>query len=297
VEEHTILGLLALVGGEFLAAIKKVLGVAVVGVVVLYVAERTLIKRHIVSEILPMWSMLMAYFLTMKGRLSEIERVSGDALVRLGVLEESSGENEEHRFGTEMWKESATGSVRHELKRCLQESRLSADETLNLFAPVKSALLKLKNDTELFRAYSNHLSSKIASLWSEKLHVLNAMGGGVESVQVVSKEAEALDFYIARHLDIFLLYLESYVAGDRDDVICENLANYWPYFLGQPDRLLATARESFLREHLSEQERKTLTLRGRVQFIEEALAETREEIGKKISKDLPEVEARTIWGR
>ena len=296
-EEHTILGLLALVGGEFFAAIKKIAGVAVVGVVVLFVAERTLIKRHIVSEILPMWSMLMAYFLTMKGRLSEIERVSGDALVRLGVLAESSGENKEHRFGTEMWKESATGSIRHELKRCLQESRLSADETLNLFAPVKSALLKLKNDTELFRAYSNHLSSKIASLWSEKLHVLNAVGGGVESVQVVSKEAEALDFYIARHLDIFLLYLESYVAGDRDDVICENLANYWPYFLGQPDRLLATAREDFLREHISEQERKTLTLRGRVQFIEEALAETREEIGQKINKDLPEVEARTIWGR
>lgn len=296
-EEHTILGLLALVGGDFLGAIKKVLGVAVVGVVVLFVAERTLIKRHIVSEILPMWSMLMAYFLTMKGRLSEIERVSGDALVRLGVLEESSGENKEHRFGPEMWKESATHSVRHELKRCLQESRLSADETLNLFAPVKSALLKLKNDTELFRAYSSHLSSKIASLWSEKLHVLNAMGGGVESVQVVSKEAEALDFYIARHLDIFLLYLESYVAGDRDDVICENLANYWPYFLGQPDRLLATAREDFLREHLSEQERKTLTLRGRVQFIEEALTETREEIGHKINKELPEVEARTIWGR
>ncbi len=296
-EEYTVLGLLASVGGEFLAAIKKIVGVAIVGVVVLFVAERTLIKRHIVSEILPMWSMLMAYFLTMKGRLSEIERVSGDALVRLGVLEESSGENKEHRFGTEMWKESATGSIRHELKRCLQESRLSADETLNLFAPVKSALLKLKNDTELFRAYSNHLSSKIASLWSEKLHVLNAMGGGVESVQVVSKEAEALDFYIARHLDIFLLYLESYVAGDRDDVICENLANYWPYFLGQPDRLLATARENFLREHLGEQERRTLTLRGRVQFIEEALAETREEIGQKINKDLPEVEARTIWGR
>ena len=296
-EEHTILGLLALVGGEFFAAIKKIAGVAVVGVVVLFVAERTLIKRHIVSEILPMWSMLMAYFLTMKGRLSEIERVSGDALVRLGVLAESSGENKEHRFGTEMWKESATGSIRYDLKRCLQESRLSADETLNLFAPVKSALLKLKNDTELFRAYSRHLSSKIASLWSEKLHVLNAVGGGVESVQVVSKEAEALDFYIARHLDIFLLYLESYVAGDRDDVICENLANYWPYFLGQPDRLLATARENFLREHLGEQERKTLTLRGRVQFIEEALAETREEIGQKINKDLPEVEARTIWGR
>ncbi len=296
-EEHTILGLLALVGGEFFAAIKKIAGVAVVGVVVLFVAERTLIKRHIVSEILPMWSMLMAYFLTMKGRLSEIERVSGDALVRLDVLAESSGENKEHRFGTEMWKESATGSVRHELKRCLQDSRLSADETLNLFAPVKSALLKLKNDTELFRAYSSHLSNKIASLWSEKLHVLNAVGGGVESVQVVSKEAEALDFYIARHLDIFLLYLESYVAGDRDDVICENLANYWPYFLGQPDRLLATARENFLREHLGEQERKTLTLRGRVQFIEEALAETREEIGQKINKDLPEVEARTIWGR
>ena len=296
-EEYTVLGLLASMGGEFLAAIKKIVGVAVVGVVVLFVAERTLIKRHIVSEILPMWSMLMAYFLTMKGRLSEIERVSGDALVRLGVLAESSGENKEHRFGTEMWKESATGSIRHELKRCLQESRLSADETLNLFAPVKSALLKLKNDTELFRAYSRHLSSKIASLWSEKLHVLNAVGGGVESVQVVSKEAEALDFYIARHLDIFLLYLESYVAGDRDDVICENLANYWPYFLGQPDRLLATARENFLREHLGEQERRTLTLRGRVQFIEETLAETREEIGQKINKDLPEVEARTIWGR
>ena len=216
-EEHTILGILAMVGGDFLSAIKKVFGVAVVGVVVLFVAERTLIKRHIVSEILPMWSMLMAYFLTMKGRLSEIERVSGDALVRLGVLEQSSAENKEHRFDTEMWKESATHSVRHELKRCLQESRLSADETLDLFAPVKSALLKLKNDTELFRAYSNHLSSKIASLWSEKLHVLNAVGGGVESVQVVSKEAEALDFYIARHLDIFLLYLESYVAGDRDE--------------------------------------------------------------------------------
>jgi len=297
VEEHTILELLASLGGEFLAAIKKIAGVAIVGVVVLFVAERTLIKRHIVSEILPMWSMLMAYFLTMKGRLSEIERVSGDALVRLGVLAESAGENKEHRFGIEMWKESATRSVRHELKRCLQESRLSADETLDLFAPVKSALLKLKNDTELFRAYSRHLSSKIASLWSEKLHVLNAVGGGVESVQVVSKEAEALDFYIARHLDIFLLYLESYVAGDRDDVICENLANYWPYFLGQPDRLLATARENFLREHLGEQERRTLTLRGRVQFIEETLAETREEIGQKINKDLPEVEARTIWGR
>ena len=98
-EEHTILGLLALVGGEFLAAIKKIVGVAVVGVVVLFVAERTLIKRHIVSEVLPMWSMLMAYFLTMKGRLSEIERISGDALVRLDVLAESSGENKEHRFG------------------------------------------------------------------------------------------------------------------------------------------------------------------------------------------------------
>ncbi len=59
-----------MVGSDFLAAIKKVLGVAVVGVVVLFVAERTLIKRHIVSEILPMWSMRRAYFLTMKGRLS-----------------------------------------------------------------------------------------------------------------------------------------------------------------------------------------------------------------------------------
>jgi hypothetical protein len=61
--------------------------------------------------------------------------------------------------------------------------------------------------------------------------------------------------------------------------------------------LLATAREDFLREHLSERERKTLTLRGRVQFIEEALTETREEIGRKINEDLPEIEAHTIWGR
>ena len=48
-EEHTILGLLTMVGGDFLGAIKKVFGVAVVGVIVLFVAERTLIKRHIVA--------------------------------------------------------------------------------------------------------------------------------------------------------------------------------------------------------------------------------------------------------
>ena len=60
------------------------------------------------------------------------------------------------------------GSTRHELKRRLQENRLSPDETRSLFAPVVSALLKLKNDAELFRAYSNYLSDKMESLWSDE---------------------------------------------------------------------------------------------------------------------------------
>jgi hypothetical protein len=196
-----------------------------------------------------------------------------------------------------MWRETTSGSTRYELKRRLQESGLGDNETRSLFAPVVSALLKLKSDAELFRAYSNHLSDKMESLWSEKLQLVHAGGGGVESVFVVSKEAEALHFYISRHLEILLLYLNGYIAGDRDYITAENIANYWPYFLGQPDRLLVTAREDFLHGHLGDRERKTLTLGGRVGFIEEALAEARAEIGHKIKKELPRIEVATIWGR
>jgi hypothetical protein len=244
-----------------------------------------------------MWSMLMAYFLTMKGRLNEIERTSARALTQLGVFAENAVEEAEQGFSRDMWRETTPGSTRYELKRRLQESGLGANETRSLFAPVVSALLKLKNDAELFRAYSNHLSDKMESLWSEKLQLVHAGGGGVESVFVVSKEAEALHFYISRHLEILLLYLNGYITGDRDYVTAENIANYWPYFLGQPDRLLVTAREDFLHGHLGDRERKTLTLRGRVEFIEEALAEAREEIGHKIKKELPRIEVATIWGR
>lgn len=294
---ETLSNLLMILGSDFLAAIKKILGVAVVGFLVLFVAERTLIKRHLASEILPMWSMLMAYFLTMRGRLDEIERTSAEALARLGIALGNAGDGSADRFPPELWKESTSRSTRHELKRALQESRLTTDEQRELFAPLTSALLKLKNDAELFRSYSSHLFNRIMSLWSEKLHLFNAVGGGVESMYVVSKEAEALDFYVARHLDILLLYLESYNAGDRDDIVCENIANYWPYFIGQPDRLLATARDEFLQGHLGEKERKTLTLRGRVAFISETLDEAREEIERKVNGILPEVRVDTIWGR
>jgi hypothetical protein len=294
---ETLSNLLMILGSDFLAAIKKILGVAVVGFLVLFVAERTLIKRHLASEILPMWSMLMAYFLTMRGRLDEIERTSAEALARLGIALGNTGDGSADRFPPELWKESTSRSTRHELKRALQESRLASDEQRELFAPLTSALLKLKNDAELFRSYSSHLFDRIMSLWSEKLHLFNAVGGGVESMYVVSKEAEALDFYVARHLDILLLYLESYNAGDRDDIVCENIANYWPYFIGQPDRLLATARDEFLQGHLGEKERKTLTLRGRVAFISETLDEAREEIERKVNGILPEVRVDTIWGR
>jgi len=292
-----VLDLLMVVGSEFFEAAKKVIGVAVVGFLVLFIAERTLIKRHIVSDILPMWSMLMAYFLTMRGRLGEIERTSSDALARLGVPLGDASDGEEHHFSAEMWKGLAPGSTRYELKRALQERGLSPNDQRDLFAPLTSALLKLKDDAELFRSYSNHLLEKMMSLWSEKLHLFNAVGGSVESVYVVSKEAEALDFYVARHLDILLLYLECYNAGDRDNIVCENIANYWPYFLGQPDRLLATARDDFVREHLGERERKTLTLRGRVEFIGESLAEAKEEIGRKVNGTLPDVQVGTIWER
>ena len=58
-----------------------------------------------------------------------------------------------------------------------------------------------------------------------------------------------------------------------------------------------TAREDFLRTQLGEKERKTLTLRGRIEFIEETLAEAREEIGRKVKKELPRIDVETIWGR
>ena len=293
----TLSNLLVTLGSDFFEATKKVLGVAVVGFLVLFVAERTLIRRHLTSEILPLWSMLMAYFLTMRGRLDEITRTSAHALARLGVPLEHSGDGDMDRFPPEMWKGTAPGSARYELKRALQESRLAPAEHRELFAPLTSALLKLKNDTELFRRYSTHLFEKMMSLWSEKLHLFNAVGGGVESMYVVSKEADALDFYVARHLDIMLLYLEIYLAGDRDDIVCENIANYWPYFIGQPDRLLATASDEFIQNQLGEKERRTLTLRGRVEYIGETLGEAREEVGRKIGGTLPDVNADTIWGR
>lgn len=294
---ETLSNFLLMLGSDFFEAIKKVFGVAVVGFVVLFVAERTLIKRHIASEILPMWSMLMAYFLTIKGRLDEIERTSVEALGHLGVPLPYTGTDQESRFGPESWKGAAPGSLRYELRRALQESRLAPDEQRALFAPITSALLKLKNDSELLSRYSSHLFEKIMSLWSEKLHLFNAVGGGVESMYVVSKEAEALDFYVARHLDILLLYLESYIAGDREDIVCENIANYWPYFIGQADRLLATARDEFLQQQLGEKERRTLTLRGRVEFIGETLDEAKEEIGRKVGGRMPDVNVETIWGR
>jgi hypothetical protein len=289
--------ILAWLGGFVYKAVIIVAAVALIATVTMFVAEKTLIKRHIKTDIVPMWSMLMAYFLTMKGRLNEIERTSTRALTQLEVFAEDAVAEAEQSFSRHMWRETAPGSTRYELKRRLQESGLDTNETRSLFAPVVSALLKLKNDAELFRAYSNHLSDKMESLWSEKLQLVHAGGGGVESVFVVAREAEALHFYISRHLDILLLYLNRYIAGDRDYVTAENIANYWPYFLGQPDRLLVTAREDFLHGHLGDRERKTLALRGRVEFIDEALAEAREEIGHKIKKELPRIEVQTIWGR
>ena len=296
-EPGIFIDILGWLGSFVYKAVVLVVAVAVIATVTLFIAEKTLIKRHITTDILPMWSMLMAYFLTMKGRLNEIERTSARALTQLGIFAENAVEEAEQGFSQDMWRETTPGSTRYELKRRLQESGLGGNETRSLFAPVVSALLKLKSDAELFRAYSNHLSDKMESLWSEKLQLVHAVGGGVESVFVVSKEAEALHFYISRHLEILLLYLNGYIAGDRDYITAENIANYWPYFLGQPDRLLVTAREDFLHGHLGDRERKTLTQRGRVEFIEEALAEAREEIGHKIKKELPRIEVGTIWGR
>lgn len=292
-EASLFIDVLAWIGKFIYKAVVIVVAVAIVATIALFVAERTQVKRHIIRDILPMWSMLMAYFLTMKSRLGEIERTSARVLVRLGVLSES----DDQHLTPDLWKGSAPGTTRYELKRALHESRLSSDELRSLFAPVASALLKLENDTELFRAYSNHLSERMESLWSEKLQLVHAGGGGVESVHEVSKEAQAVHFYVSRHLEILRRYLRRYIEGERDEVTCENLANYWPYFLGQPDRLLVTAREDFLRTQLGEKERKTLTLRGRIEFIEETLAEAREEIGRKVKKELPRIDVETIWGR
>jgi hypothetical protein len=296
-EPGIFIDILGWLGGFVYKAVVVVVAVAVIATVTMFIAEKTLIKRQIMTDMLPMWSMLMAYFLTMKGRLNEVERASAQVLTRLGVFAKNTGEGVQQQFSKDMWRETQPGSTRHVMKHCLQGNGLSPDKTRSLFAPVVSALLKLKNDAELFRAYSNHLSEKMESLWSEKLQLVHAGGGGVESVFDVSKEAEALHFYVSRHLEILLLYLDRYIAGDRDDITAENIANYWPYFLGQPERLLVTARKDFLHDHLGDRERQTLTLGGRVQFIEEALAEAREEIGHKIKKELPRIEVETIWGR
>ena len=291
-EAGILIDVFAWIGKFIYKAVVIVIAVAIVATITLFIAERTQVKRHIISDILPMWSMLMAYFLTMKSRLKEIERTSASVLARLGVL----SEREDQSLTPALWKGSAPGSTRYEPKTALQQSRLSPDELRSAFAPVASALLKLENDTELFRAYSNHLSERMESLWSEKLQLVHAGGGGLESVHEVSKEAQAVHFYVSRHLEILRRYLRRYIEGDRDEVTCENLANYWPYFLGQPDRLLVTAREDFLQRNLGEKERKTLTLEGRIDFIEETLSEAREEIGHKIKRELPRIDVETIWG-
>lgn len=291
-EAGILIDVFAWIGKFIYKAVVIVVAVAIVATITLFIAERTQVKRHIISDILPMWSMLMAYFLTMKNRLQEIERTSARVLARLGVLSET----EDQSLTPDLWKGSAPGSTRYELKSALHQCGLSSDELRSLFAPVASALLKLENDTELFRAYSNHLSERMESLWSEKLQLVHAGGGGLESVHEVAKEAQAVHFYVSRHLEILRRYLRRYIGGDRDEVTCENLANYWPYFLGQPDRLLVTAREDFLQKNLGETERKTLTLEGRVDFIEETLSEAREEIGHKIKRELPRIDVETIWG-
>ena len=279
--------------GKFVyKAVVAVAAVATVATVTLFIAEKTQVKRHIVSDMLPMWSMLMAYFLTMRSRLGEIERTSVTVLRSLGVLSRAKKAS----LSSELWVASAPGSMRFELKRALQSSELSTKELRSMFAPVASSLLKFENDTKLFRAYSKHLSERFESLWSEKLQLVHAGGGGLESVLEVANEAEALDFYIGRHLEILRRYLRRYIDGDRGEITCENLANYWPYFLGQPDRLLVTARDEFLENYLDERQRRTLTLRGRVELIEETLGEARAEIARKTKRELPNIDVETVWG-
>lgn len=292
-----LIALLAWTGKFIYKALVVIAAVAIIGTVTLFIVEKTQVKRQLATGILPMWSMLMAYFLTMKGRLREIEDVSSNAFDRLGALRSAENATSDEIFIPAAGKSSGRGTTRFELKQALQESELETDERRSLFAPVMSALLKFKSDSELLRAYSNYLSDRMESLWSEKLQLVHAVGGGVESIFAVSKEVEALHFYVSRHLEVLQVYLDRYVAGARDDVTCENLANYWPYFLGQPDRLLLTAREDFLHNNLGERELKTLTLKGRVDLIEELLDEAREELSRKINKPVPRIEVETIWGR
>jgi hypothetical protein len=290
-------GVLYWVGKFFYKATVTIIGIVLVASVTLFIVERTVIRRHLLKDILPMWSMMMAYFLTIKGRLTEIERTSATALRHLGILSETMSDGAGTLFSSDTWRSSSAGSLRFEMKRALMENDLSASDRRSLFAPVASALIKLKSDSVLFRSYSDHLSDKIKGLWSEKLDLVHAGGGEVESVFMVAREAEALHFYITRHLDIMLRYLGDYIAGDRHELVCENLANYWPYFLGQPDRLLVTAREDFLEQHLGERVAKTRTLKGRVALIAETLEEAREEVGGKVGMDLPKITVDTIWGR
>ncbi len=83
-ESGIFIDILEWLGSFVYKAVVLVVAVAVIATVTLFVAEKTLIKRHLTTDILPMWSMLMAYFLTMKGRLNEIERTSAR---RVGALE------------------------------------------------------------------------------------------------------------------------------------------------------------------------------------------------------------------
>ena len=79
-EASVFIDVFAWIGKFIYKAVVIVVAVAIVATITLSVAERTQVKRHIISDILPMWSMLMAYFLTMKSRLGEIERTSAKVL-------------------------------------------------------------------------------------------------------------------------------------------------------------------------------------------------------------------------
>ena len=97
-EPSIFFDILVWLGGFVYKAVVIVVAVAVIATVTMYIAEKTLIKRHITTDMLPMWSMLMAYFLTMKGRLNEIERSSARALMRLGVFAENADDGVEQHY-------------------------------------------------------------------------------------------------------------------------------------------------------------------------------------------------------
>ena len=103
-EPGIFIDILGWLGSFVYKAVVLVVAVAMIAAVTLFVAEKTLIKRHITTDILPMWSMLMAYFLTMKGRLNEIERTSARALAQLGVFAKNAVEEAEQSFSRDMWR-------------------------------------------------------------------------------------------------------------------------------------------------------------------------------------------------